>query len=321
VNPGQSPDIVTQIEVEHARHYAVFAASDGKELARTPALTERDEALAAVVGRRLISASGVGQLTSYGLANGTQQWTTALGERPSAFCRAKTEEELLVVTDDGRQLHIDLTTGRQRETKERCAVRLTPPGRSENPRDRFDYSAPAGVEGYRCGGVTVMGSHNYTVPDQCLARARVDTDRLDGFVGHRLWKVERDWLAFGVRNPGTHVPMIGRVSRGKLSWKQNVPRDNPLEAETGSPRHAALAQDLVVVAYANARPRTQFVTAFAVADGARRWHVALPQDLTSVTNLVASSDRVFVQGREQLLLLSSADGKLVARVGASEALR
>jgi hypothetical protein len=109
--------------------------------------------------------------------------------------------------------------------------------------------------------------------------------------------------------------MLGRVQRGKLSWKQNVPLDNPLEAQTGSPQHAGLAQELVVVAYAHAKERSQFVTAFAVADGTRRWHVTLPPEVSNVSNLVASADRVFVQGSEQLLLLASADGKLVARVG------
>jgi hypothetical protein len=315
VNADQTPDIVTQIEVERARHYVVFSGQEGRELARTPALADEDQALAAVVGRRLISASRSGQLTSFGLANGSQQWTTALGERPQSFCSAKSEEALLVQTDDGRRLSIDLTTGRQSETKTPCALRLTRPGRWENPGDRHDYAAPLGTESYHCGGVSVMGSQNYTVRDQCLVKARVDTDRLDGFVGHRLWKVEKNWLAFGIRSPGTYVPMIGLVSRGKLVWKQNVPRDNPLEADTGSPQHVGLEQGLAVAAYAHAKSRAQFVTAFVVADGSRRWHVALPEDVQAIANFVTSANRVFVQGREQLLILDVTDGKLVARVG------
>lgn len=315
VNGDGILDVVTAIEAANASHYAVFSGVDGRELARTSAVADAERSVTAIVGRRLIAVSQKGQLTGYGLANGGQQWTTALDARSAFFCAGKSDDELIVVTDDDRRLAIDLTTGRQSETKAPCKVRLTAPDRGDDPRDRHDYAAPIGTESYHCGGVRVMGSQNYTVADQCLARAKVDTDRLDGFIGHRLWKVEQGWLAFGIRKPGAYVPMLGLVARGKLSWKQLVPRDNPLEAETGSSHHVGLVGDMVVAAYGLEKERTQFVTAFKIADGTRSWHVALPSDVQRLSSLATSAQRVVIVANEQLLLLDARDGKLIARVG------
>jgi hypothetical protein len=72
---------------------------------------------------------------------------------------------------------------------------------------------------------------------------------------------------------------------------------------------------LIVAAYAAEKGSRQFVTAFALADGERRWHVALPDGAERVSKLVTSANRVFIQTREQLLLLDATDGKLLAVIG------
>jgi DNA-directed RNA polymerase subunit RPC12/RpoP len=320
VDADGTPDVVASIvttDADRSEHFAAFSGKDGHELSRTPAIVAGSGALTAVVGRRLLSASRAGQLTGYGLATGGQQWTTALGARATAFCNAQSEDALIVTTDERRQLSIDLTTGRQSETKAACTAPITPAESGNSPRDRHDYDAPQGTESYRCGGVTVMGSENYTVQDQCLVRARIDTDRLEGLVGHRLWKVEPGWLVFGIRKPGAQVPMVGLISRGKLAWKATLPLDNPLEAQEGSPQHVGLASNLVVAAYAMEKNSRPFVTAFAVADGTRRFHVALPAGVPRVSNLATSASRIFIQAREQLLVLDASDGTLLAMIGKS----
>jgi hypothetical protein len=185
-----------------------------------------------------------------------------------------------------------------------------------DPRDRRDYSAPIGTESYRCGGVRVMGSQNYSVADQCLVRAKVDTDRLDGMIGHRLWRVAKGWLVMGIRKPGARVPMVGLIDRGKLAWKSEVPLDNPLDAEEGSPQAVGLSSNTVVLAYANGKDRRPFVTAFDVGSGARRWTAPLPGK-ERVAALQASNERVFVQSGHELLLLDAADGKIVISIGQS----
>jgi hypothetical protein len=320
VDGDGTADVVAAIvttDADRNQHYAAFSGKDGHELSRTPAVVHESGTLTAVLGRRLISASRAGQLTGYGLANGSQQWTTALGARATAFCGASGDEALIVATDERRQLSIDLTTGRQSESKAPCNAPVARAENGNDPRDRRDYDAPIGTESYRCGGVRVMGSENYTVQDQCLVRARIDTDRLDGIVGHRLWKVEQSWLVFGIRKPGANVPMIAQLKNGKISWKATVPLDNPLEAQEGSPRHVGLAIDSIVTAYASEKGSRQFLTAFALSSGARRWHVALPEGVQRVSKLATSNNRVFVLAREQLLLFDAGDGNLLAMIGKS----
>ena len=322
VDGDGSDDIVVALASKESagttEHYAAFSGRTGRELSRTAALPERNNALPIVDGRRLITASDSGQLTSYGLGNGSQQWTTALGARATPFCATKSSDSLLILTDEDRRLAVDSTTGRQSESKEPCTSALARSERGDDPHDRHDYSAPRGTESYYCGGVTVMGSANYSVADQCLARAHIDTDHLDGMVGHRLWKSDQNWLVFGVRKPGSAVPMVGLIARGRLAWKAEVPLDNPLEAQEGGPQYVALSGNQLIVAYSTTKDRRVFVTAFAVEGGTRRWTSPLPAPITGISSLKSSADRVFVQTGDELLWLNAADGKAITSIGERE---
>ncbi|HEY5959790.1 MAG TPA: hypothetical protein VIV60_24720, partial [Polyangiaceae bacterium] len=232
-------------------------------------------------------------------------------------CAAKSTENVLLITDDERRLLIDVTTGRQTETKERCEVPLAFDHSHHDPRDRRDYSAPLGTESYDCGGVRVMGSENYVVPDACLQRGHVDSERLDGVNAHRIWKLQKDWLIFGVREPGARVPMVARLSKGKLVWKAQVPTENPLDASEGAPQNVALIGDLLAVAYETRKESRWFVTLFALGDGARRWTVPVTG---SVRSLAATSrpTRVVVQRDHDLLLLDPTNGNTTAQMGRAD---
>jgi hypothetical protein len=133
-------------------------------------------------------------------------------------------------------------------------------------------------------------------------------------IGHRLWKLASGWLVFGIRKPGARVPMVGVISNGKLTWKSEVPLDNPLEAEEGSPQRVGLAGDTVVLAYASGKERRPFVTAFTLA-GVRRWTTPLPESVKRIASLRVASDRVFVQAGSDLVALDSADGRIVISIG------
>jgi PQQ-like domain len=313
----QHADAIAPISVTLAgarsEHYAVFDGRTGAQLARTPALSERNGALVALLERRLLAAQRDGQLAAYDLGSGDLQWSSALGERVVALCKGRTEGAAHVTTDAGRQLYLDLITGRQSVTKERCQTLLARAESARDPRDRRDYRAPPELESYTCGGVRVMGDQNYTVADACLARAHVDTDRLDGMVGHRLWRQGSDWLVFGVRKPGAYVPMVGRLRRGQFVWKSEVPSENPLDAEEGGPRFVALAGDQLAVAYQSRRGARWSVTTFGALDGVRRWTRALPENLRGgLQTLAAADDRVFVQAGDALILLDATEGELKA---------
>jgi hypothetical protein len=82
VNADGHHDVVVAISTSGAaataEHYAAFDGVSGRELSRSAALGDtRSDTLPVIPGRRLITASRSGQLIGYGLANGSQQWTTA----------------------------------------------------------------------------------------------------------------------------------------------------------------------------------------------------------------------------------------------------
>jgi outer membrane protein assembly factor BamB len=137
-------------------HYAAFDGRTGAELARTKALPDDNATAVTLVSRQLVVAARNGQLTSYGMSDGSEQWTTALGGRVTSFCSGKSASSVLVETDDERRLAIDRVTGRQTETKEACSKVLSRSDVRGDPRDRRDYSAPLDTESYHCGGVRVM---------------------------------------------------------------------------------------------------------------------------------------------------------------------
>lgn len=318
VDGDRRPEIVSSIQrrvgSESTEHYAVFDAQTGAERAHTPAIEGLRNALVGGVGNRLVLAGDNGQLTGYDLVSGDSQWTTALGERVAALCEAREPGSIHVETNDGRNLTVDLTTGRQVVTRDPCARLLARSRSFHDPRDRRDHSAPRGVEAWQCGGVTVMGSESYRVPDACLARGHVDTDRLDGMGGHRIWKQGAGWIVFGVRRPGAYVPMVGLLQRGAFVWKAEVPLANPLEADTGGPDEVALVADTLAVAYGTRPNDTQILTAFSVADGTRRWTVPLTSGHGS-PDLVALDDAVVARIGGVMRIVAAGDGAVRATIG------
>jgi ribosomal protein S27AE len=305
-------------EGKRTQHVAVYAVPSGELLRRTVALEEPQRGLLAVTQQRLVVAQPDGQLRGYDLVSGDEQWSTALGERVAALCEADVADAIHVATDDDRNLLVDVKTGRQTATRTKCKVPLAISGGRGDPRDRRDYRAPHEVAAYRCGGVRVMGSENYTVPDACLVRAKVDSDRLDGMVGHALWSFGNAWLVFGVRKPGTYVPMVGLYERGRWRWKSEVPASNPLEAEQGGPRTISLRGDSLLIGYDGGRPERHYVTRFVASDGTRSWTAALPEGASSLLALLQGESAVVAHTGQAVLMFSPADGSLLTTLGPTE---
>jgi len=318
VDGDRTPELVVSVRVEQSgtrgdTQVAVFDATTGALRARTPAL--EDLSLAAVWRARLVLAQTSGQLTAYDLVSGDVQWTTALGERVAALCAPpeSAPDTLHVTTDDGRTLSLALTTGRQSETKAPCQRPLAIAEGRHSPRDRRDLSAPPGVEAYRCGGVRVL-SHGYAVPDACRTRAGIASDRLPGMVGHRVWRHGAGFLIFGVRTPGTYVPMVGRYERGRFRWKSEVPLQNPLEVDEGGPAHVELADGQLVLAYASSKADRGYVTMLAADDGRRLWTTDLGPRSDGIVALRLGPETVVAQTADDLMLLDRASGQVRTRL-------
>jgi DNA-directed RNA polymerase subunit RPC12/RpoP len=306
--------VVLRTGATESRHFAVFDSQSGALKARTPPLENLDEALAAVLGKRLVIANPLGEVVAYDLSSGDRQWTSTLGEPALALCAPRRAGAMLVLSGS-RGTMLDLITGRQSETSEPCRSPLARSDVASAPRYRGDDSAPRGTEGILCGSVRVMGSQDYTVPDACFFRAHLDTSKLGGMVGHRLWSVEKGWLVFGVRRPAPYVPMVGRLQRGRFVWQTEVPAENPLAADDGGPRHVALVGDELVIGYSERREQLWHLTAFALADGARRFAVGLEQLSGGLRALSAADDTIVAQDDDGFWLLDARTGSVRTKVG------
>jgi ribosomal protein S27AE len=315
------PEVLVPVQQELAgkttSHFATYDPVSAELLHRTPALDDAEGDLTAVVQRRLVLASPLGQVRGFDLASLDPQWSTALGERVAALCEAnETQSDALhVVTDDGRNLLLDLMTGRQSATRRPCQRPLAVSAGRHAPGDRRDYRAPRDVEAWHCGLVRVMGSQSYVVPDACKVHAKVDSDRLDGMVGHAMWRFARGQLVFGVRTPGTYVPMVGLLERKRWVWKTEVPAANPLEAEQGGPRTISLHGDSLVLGYASRRPARHWLTALSAKDGTRRWHRALPETAQTLVAVDQADALIAVHTSDAVRLLSPRDGSIIAIIG------
>ncbi|HEX5658975.1 MAG TPA: PQQ-binding-like beta-propeller repeat protein, partial [Polyangiales bacterium] len=287
-------------------HFALYALPSGTPLRETTALAGPQSALIAVAYGRLLLARRDGQLEAYELASGDAQWNTMLGERVAALCEGP-RDAVHVSTDDGRELEVDVKTGRQSNVRTPCKVPLAVAMGRHEPRDRRDYRAPSGVSAFLCGGVRVMGSDNYAVPDACLTRAKIDSDRLEGMVGHAVWAFGRGHLVFGVRVPGTYVPSVGLLERGRWVWKSEVPAANPLQAETGGPRTISLHGDSLLIAYEGGEPRRPWLTKFIASTGQRGWTHKLDQ---APVALLQRDDAVIAQLEHSVVVLTPA-GELI----------
>lgn len=310
--------------VEGDRRWSTFAAHSGKDGTLLWAVDLQDgEArgtIAAVAHGRLLLLSDKGQVHGHDLRTGASQWSTALGERGQQFCACATADAIEVPTADGRVLQLDVKTGRQTPVAaipgECAAVPTDRLGESHDPSDRRDTRAPDGVLAIRCGGVTTYTSAGMTrLPDQCRVRTRINVDALPGLVAHSLWQTDAGWLVLGVRKPGTYVPTIALVDRTsrKSIWKADVPDGNPLLADQGGPDPATIAGDLAVVGY-TVKDQPPHLTAFALADGARKWHIDVPGG-KRVQHAAVADARLFLYADGAVHVLDPQTGSSVRTIG------
>jgi ribosomal protein S27AE len=311
--------ITRSVDGKSSAHFALYSLPGLKLVRETDPLEEPQRALAAVVHNRLLLAHPQGELLAYDLASGARQWSSALGERVAALCAAEAKhgDALQVATDDGRNLLIDVTTGRQSTTRTPCPYPLAIATGRHHPADRRDYRAPRPLRALVCGSVRVMGSQNYQVADACRTQFKVDADRLDGMVAHAVWALEHGMLVFGVRKPGTYIPMVGVRERARWRWKSEVPHENPLAAAQGGPRVVSLHADGLVIAYADERHEQHWLTRFQVRDGTRTWTIKLPSGRDAPLALVQSDVAIAVHTQRALHVLAPADGRVLASLGGS----
>lgn len=296
--------------------FTAFSGANGQLLWSVDAPENARNIVAAVAPGWLLLLTPTGQVSGHALATGKQQWSTALGDRGLRFCAATEPDSVLVPTADERMLLLDLKTGKQAPTRPPASCKPLPGDQEfedHDPRDRGDTRAPDGVTGLHCGSVRVMGSDNFTVPDACRKRAGFDPDRLGGLVAHAMWQTPRGWLVIGVREPGTHTPLVARVQGKALAWKADVPEGNPLLASEGGPSPIVLAGDVIVAGY-QVKAGPPRLTGFALEDGKRLWHIDAPGG-KSIDRAAAAPGQVLIYAAGSIFVLDAKTGALLRTIG------
>jgi hypothetical protein len=152
-----------------------------------------------------------------------------------------------------------------------------------------------------------MGSANYTIKDPCPAKG-ASSKILDELAPAAVWRLEQGLLVRGTKTPGTRVPMLGLIEKGKLAWKQAVPDGNPLEYAEGAVRTLAISKDAAFAALAKRDHSKHYVSAFSLRDGKRLWQTEL-EERDSVDRLTFNGGVVFVERDDHLLALDATSGK------------
>ncbi len=238
---------------EGIRHLAAYEGNTGRRLWLSEPLGTVESHNHSIVGQAgdvLLLATGQGDVQAFAIDSGRLRWRFNVGERPERFCRAEPGSAILVTADD-RRTRVMLADGTAQPDAGAGCERLMGD-------HVFDFSSSSAWE----------------PPWEQLDRFDADVD-VDGISEDALFGDGARTLVSGQRDSGTRIPRVGLAG----GWQLDVPGVSPLSAEASSPAAIFVARDEVFLAYAMENGPHR-VTALGIADGARRWDVALSQEST-----------------------------------------
>ncbi len=241
-----------------------------------------------LVGGFLLQPDDSGDMQGYDLKTSNPTWKKHIGERVTDLCESENAGEVRVVLADKRTIIVTLATGEQVPAPKKLPCKALRPNESWK---RAPSDGPLRIGEYiGCGTSTsITSSGRTTTPDDCVVRAHVSLDAIDGIDADALYVVKDGFVVIGTHRPGTGYPVVGLLSGRKLTWKSDVPIANPLTAMTGAPESVELGGSELYVAYRVGQ--AYFVTAFNITTGKRDWHIAFPY---ATPHLWASNDALYV---------------------------
>ncbi len=288
-----------------------FSGATGTPLWRGERLGTYSDTVQAVLylaGDHVLMATPGGELRSFGTRDGAPRWTTAMGERIDAACAIGGEAERVMVGTSDRRWHvITLVDGARRDAAEPKRVggrdrKITPMAWVQGTL-AADTCLPLPSSGREAmPGLTTADSWAKGLPSvDGMSLARV-VRRGDGPV-----------VAIGGKTPGTAVPMLAVLDGKRVRWSAAVPSSDPLQARAED-EHVTVSGDAVFQVWQDKDgPR---LAAFDLADGRRRWDVALDKDQARVVvGAMIVGGRVLVAGWGGLQAFDAADGKPVYSLG------
>ncbi|MBK9031668.1 MAG: PQQ-binding-like beta-propeller repeat protein [Myxococcales bacterium] len=260
-----------------------------------------------LAGDLILMATPAGELRAFARADGAPRWTAALGERINVACVIGDQVAAAVVGTNDRRWHtVALVDGEQADA--------AAPRRVE-PRDRTRTSL-AWVEGKLPAGtcVPLPSNDRNAMPGLATADSWSKLPKIEGMSVVRLVRRgEGPIVAVGRKWPGTGVPMLAVLDGRTARWTTVVPDANPLEARADD-HHVTVGADAVFQVWEG--KDGPHLTAFDLADGRRRWDVALDKDQARVViGAVIVGARVVVAGWGGLQAFGVTDGAFAYTLG------
>jgi outer membrane protein assembly factor BamB len=186
-------------------------------------------------------------VTGFDLKTGVKRWSVSAAEVVKGACSAG--NAVVLSTADKRQWSLDLTTG---------ALAANGTGCTPDTHGAFD---------------AMTGAH-----EKEDAHPKVDGMSVDNVYTRGTGPT----IALGSRSPGTAVPMIAALdASGAVLWKADIPGHDPLTANTGTPRSAAISDTLVAVTYERSRA-TPTLVVFDRTKGTRLYEIDMHKTMMNV---------------------------------------
>jgi len=298
VNGDGTEDVVSLVKSQekHVLRLAAFEGKSGKKLWRSPELRRGTDLLTLCVagGVALVGDKGA-SLMGVNLADGKLRFQVRLEEAVKGLCAGESAATVGVLTADEKLRPLTLADG------------------SVGAPFRPLTCAPL-----RCDrdGQDQQDGRSLTPPEMGRWKTVLDGMELD-----RVLERAGVTLVLGYKIPGTQVPMIalvqpppapggaakvragdftaghGEAGAPEVRWKTVVPAGDPLAAHAGRPDREMLAVDDKVVAIAYEMSNSDaphHLTVFSLADGQRRFDVALPEKLRNVWAVRLAGGMVYV---------------------------
>jgi serine/threonine-protein kinase len=291
VNSDGNPDVIgwiREIRVpadDMPVYVAAYDGTDGSELWRTTQVSGMSNymnARRALAGNVVVTVDEGAMVRAFRTADGELAWSFSLPERAERICDAG-PGFVEIVTADERFHRVALADGTLSAGNGGCDRRL-------------DAQIPTG---FSSDGPYIWMPHN-TVGTANVAGMDVSSAVMDP--GGRI-------VAFGTRDRGTRVPMVGVVG----SWQSDLPSAEPLRATQEPPDGAAIANGNVYVTFVH--DSVTKITAFDVQTGRRLFEEELEGASAEAKIVIPTRDRIYVSHWTWLDAIDARTGERIFRIG------
>jgi outer membrane protein assembly factor BamB len=289
--------MVRDLRANDQMHLAAYDGASGKPLWKSPALggyTEVYQGTTFLAANLVLRSNSGGVLRAFDVSTGAPTWSTPLGEQILTLCTGPTPAEIDVLTRDDKVRRLSLATG--------AAAGATPAPKGRPSRDDCGKAAPV---------ASSARPQDLTKESRTWKLYTLDGFKIRGAVRHGDVVIVR-----GEKAAGTSVPMIGRIApdRTSMIWQAQVAAQHPLTSRS-EPVVTAMNDDLVFAVYEASELPAPHVTAFSLADGARRWDVEAPGNSWRPSGIAVNQRGVLLAAGDKLRAFELGTGKPLFTIG------